>query len=275
MSRAFRFFGTVLFSVFLVMACYGRSSARAHAVDFIEVFNGYDDPILRRIYEKFSFDVDDNKNAEVSTSVSARIKRRIAEKNGLSIKEVHLTAHRYIAHRWPYRGSIPFSDLAILEKKYPGCTEDIREIWGSFCRENNDRIAREFGWQQAKHLAQAYCEVLYYTHLLADRLPPPENTKYDFVMEVEKIVERLQEAVKRMGSSTEHQLYCKAFNSQMSAALSAGRDSKEKAKFALEALKSMKLGTMLHEHYGIHGQMDEVRHPYHVEETKQDSKDAA
>ena len=259
----------------LAVVSYGRGSAVAHSTDFKEVVNGYCDPVLWRFYLKFTSEIDDNKNPEDSTSVSARIKRRIAEKNGLTVKEVSLTAHRYIAHQWPYNGSIPASDLIILEKKFPGCKADIREIWGTFCRESNDTIAREFGWQQARHLAQAYCAVLYYTHLLADWLPPPVNNDYRYLMPVEKIVAELQRAVESMGRSDVHKKYCEDFRKKMAAALASGTSPQRQAELALETLKSMKIGTMLHERFGAHGQMDESRHPYREEAVQQKGVKAA
>ena len=259
---------TVVVAAMLAVTCHGRGTAAAHAADFKEVFNGYYDPALWNFYLKFTSDIDDNKNAEESTSVSARIKRRIAEKNGLTVKEVALTAHRYIAHQWPYNGSIPASDLIILENKFPGCKSDIREIWGKFCRESNDDIAREFGWQQAKHLAQAYCAVLYYAHLLADWLPPPVNNDYRYLMPVEKIVAELQKSVESVGRSDEHKKYCEEFRAKMTAALAAGTTPQKQAEFVLAALKDMKIGTMLHERFGVHGQMDESKHPYKGDESQ-------
>ena len=266
----------VVLLVLLAITSYGRGSAKLHANDFIEVFNGYDDQGLRTFYEKFSSDIDDNKNAEQSTSVSARIKRRIAAKSGRSIKDIHFSAHRYIAHQWPYNGFIPVSDLIVLEYKFPGCKDDIREIWGAFCRENNEAVAREFRWQQAPKLAQAYCAVLYYTHLLADWLPPPVNNgDYQYLMPVNKIVAELQRAVESMGSSDKHKQYCGEFKKKMGAALAASPSPSRQAELALDALKSMKIGTMLHEYYGVHGQMDEVKHPYREEAARQESRKAA
>lgn len=265
----------VIVSCVLAVSCYGRGSADAHAKDFREVFNGYNDPTLWKFYLKFTSDIDDNKNPETSSSVAARIKRRIAQNNGLTVKQVSLTAHRYIAHQWPYFGSIPPSDLAILERKYPGCTKDIREIWGRFCRENNDAAAQEFGWQQAKHLAQSYCAVLYYTHLLADWLPPPANRDYEYLMPVDKIVAELQRAVERMGSSDAHKRFCKEMQMKMSTALALGTNPNSQAVLVLDALKDLKLGTMLHKYYGLNGQMDEAKHPYKEDEGQPALKKAA
>ena len=268
-------FALVALASILAVSCYGRSSAAAHSTDFREVFNGYYDSDLWNLYLKFTSDIDDNKNPENSNSVSARIKRRIAANNGMTVKEVSLTAHRYIAHQWPYNGSIPASDLMILEKKFPGCTKDIREIWGQFCRESNDAVAREFGWQQAKHLAQSYCAILYYTHLLADWLPPPVNNDYRYLMPVDKIVAELQRAVERLGSSDKHKQFCMEFQMKMSAALALGTSPQKQAELALEALKSAKLGTRLHEYYGVRGQMDELKHPYKEEPVQPGQKKAA
>ena len=265
----------VIFTLFAV-TCYGRGSAKLHANDFFDVINGYNDQGLRTFYEKFSSDIDDNKDAEHSSSVSARIKRRIAAKSGRTIKDIHFSAHRYIAHQWPYNGSIPGSDLLILEYKFPGCKEDIREIWGAFCRENNEAIAREFRWQQAPHLAKAYCAVLYYTHLLADWLPPPVNKgDYQYLMPVNRIVAELQRAVESMGRSDSHKKYCEEFRKKMGAALAANPSPSKQAELVLEALKSMKLGTMLHERFGLHGQMDEAKHPYREESQQPQLQKAA
>lgn len=267
--------GAVVVAALLAVTCHGRGTAPAHSTDFKEVINGYDDPDLRNFYLKFTSDIDDNKNPENSTSVSARIKRRIAENNGLTVKEVSLTAHRYIAHQWPYNGAIPASDLMILEGKFPGCTKDIREIWGRFCQESNDAVAREFGWQQAKHLAESYCAILYYTHLLADWLPPPVNSSYRYLMPVEKIVAELQRAVERLGRSDEHKQFCREFQTKMSTALAMGPSPQRQAELALEALKSAKLGTKLHEYYGVRGQMDESKHPYREESEQPQLQKAA
>ena len=254
--------------VTLAVSCHGRGSAVAHSTDFKEVVNGYFDSTLWNFYLKFTSDIDDNKNAENSNSVSAQIKRRIAEKNGITVKEVNLTAHRYIAHQWPYHGAIPASDLLILERKFPGCTRDIRDIWGRFCRENNNTVAKEFGWQQSRHLAQSYCAILYYTHLLADWLPPPVNNDFRYLMPVDKIVAELQRAVERIGSSDAHKQFCKEFRMKMSTALAMGSSPQRQAELALETLKSAKLGTKLHEYYGVRGQMDEKKHPYREEAVK-------
>ena len=261
--------------VTLAVSCHGRGSAVAHSTDFKEVINGYFDPALWNFYLKFTSEIDDNKNAENSNSVSAKIKRRIAANNGITVKEVTLTAHRYIAHQWPYNGSIPASDLLILERKFPGCTKDIREIWGRFCRESNNIVAHEFGWQQAKHLAQSYCAILYYTHLLADWLPPPVNNDYRYLMPVEKIVAELERAVERLGSSDAHKQFCNEFRMKMSTALAMGASPQRQAELALEVLKSAKLGTKLHEYYGVRGQMDEKKHPYREEDAKPEAKKAA
>lgn len=273
MIRARLFLSTVV--VIVAITCYGRGSAAAHATDFKEVFNGYNDPALWSFYIKFTADIDDNKNPERSSSVSAQIKRRIAESKGVSVKVVSLTAHRYIAHQWPYSGSIPAADLSILDKKYPGCVRDIREIWGKFCRDSNDAIAQEFGWQQAKHLSQSYCAILYYTHLLADWLPPPVNNDFQFLMPVEKIVAELQRSVERMGSSDAHKQFCRDFQMKMNAALARGSSPQKQAEFVLEALKEAKLGTMLHNYYGIRGQMDEIKHPYKEDTQQQELQKAA
>jgi len=259
----------------LSVTCNARGTAKAHAMDFREVIDGYNDSALFDFYQKFTSDIDDNKNPESSSSVSARIKRRIAERQGITVKEVSLTAHRYIAHQWPYDGSIPASDLIILEKKFPGCKSDIREIWGKFCGESNNTIAQEFGWQQSKHLAQAYCSVLYYTHLLADWLPPPINSDYRYLMPVDRIVAELQKAVEKMGSSDAHKKYCQEFRMKMSTALALGSSPQKQAELALEALKGMKVGTKLHEYYGTKGQMNEVKHPYTKESEQQPVKKAA
>lgn len=238
--------------------------------------NGYNDDRLFAFYKKFSADIDDNKNPEFSQSVSARIKQRIAKKTGKSVKEVSLTAHRYIAHQWCYGGSIPLSDLSILEGKYPGCKKDIVEIWKAFCSESDNTIAQEFGWLQSKHLAKAYCSILYSTHLLADWLPPPVNNDFQYLMPVDKIVAELQRSVERMGSSDAHKEYCKEFQAKMAEALNQGSSQQKRAEFVLDALKSMKLGSKLHEYYGTKGQMDEKRHPYTQEEDEQPLvKDAA
>lgn len=262
-------------SAIMAITCYGRGSAAAHTTDFREVFNGYYDPALWKFYLNFTTAIDDNKNPENSNSVSAQIKRRIAENNGLSVKEVSLTAHRYIAHQWPYNGSIPASDLMILERKFPGCTRDIREIWGRFCRDSNNTVAQEFGWQQARHLSQSYCAILYYTHLLADWLPPPVNNDFRFLMPVEKSVAELQRSVERLGSSDKHKQFCKVFQTKMAAALAKGTSPNRQAELALEVLKDAKLGTLLHEYYGVKGQMNETKHPYKEDAQQQELKKAA
>lgn len=252
-----------------------RGSAEKHAKDFFEVIDGYCDNDLKKIYETFSSNIDDNKNAEVSSCVSARIKRKIAQTHGMSVRDVHLTAHRYIAHNWPFAGKIP--EIDILENKFPGCRKDVQEIWSEFCRESSDTIAREFGWQSAPRLAQSYCAILYYTHLLADRLPPPENDpdQYKYIMGVDKIVRELQLTIERMGSSERHKKYCDEFRQKMSAALAAGKSPQDQAVHVLAALKSMKIGTMLHEYYGKNGQMDESRHQYREEPEQSELKKAA
>ena len=259
----------------LAAACFGRGSAEAHSRDFLEVFNGYDDPIIRNFYIRFSSNIDDNKNPQESSSVSARIKRRLAEKYKRPLSEVSLTTHRYIAHQWPYSGSIPLSDLLILENKYPGCKPVIIDTWRKFCRENNDVIAQEFGWLQSRSIAEAYCGFLYYTHLLGDWLPPPENTDYRYLMPVDKIVRELNKTARHMIKSDENKRFCDELNTKLSEAMMAGTSPQMQAKKVLEALKSMKLGTMLHKRFGEKGQMDETRHPYREEDEQTGLKKAA
>lgn len=255
--------------VFFAMSCHGRGSASAHATDFKEVFNGYSDLDLWLFYAKFSSDIDDNKNAEVSSSVSARIKRKLAEKKGVTVRDIPFTMHRYIAHQWVYGGSIPPADLMILENRYPGCTDDIRRIWSQFCKENNDIIAQEFRLPQ--RLAEAYCAILYYTHLLGDWLPAPENSDWEYLMPVEKIVLELQNAVGKLGHGDKHKEYCDRFQVTLKTALAKGLAPQSKAELVLQALKSMKLGTMLHES----GQMDESKHSYKEEAAQTELKKAA
>ena len=57
----------------------------------------------------------------------------------------------------------------------------------------------------------------------------------------------------------------------MKAALAKGMAPQSKAELALQALKDMKLGTMLHES----GQMDESKHSYKEESSQPELKKAA
>ena len=251
-----------------------RSGAEKHAEDFIQVFDGYDDYSLRQFYKKFSSDIDKFKDSETSDSITARIKRYLASKQNVSVSEIHLKKHRYIAHQWPYQGAIPREDLLLIEKDYPGATEGIVRIWQQFCREKNDYIANEFALQRSPWLAKSYCAIIYYTHLLGDWLPPPENKDFDFVMSIDRIVDGILSAVREMGRSEEHVRFSNELEKSLKAAKAAGgSSSQQQAVRILDALKAAKLGTMLHSRFGKY--MDESRHPYTEKDAQPQSQKAA
>lgn len=259
----------------LAMPCltFARGDANEHAKDFLAVINGYDDYRLRQFYKKFSTDLDNNKNAETATSISARIKRAIATRYGVDVRSIAFHhKHRYIAHQWKYQGSIPYEDLQLIEKYYPNCREDIIKIWQQFCRESNDYITSEFALQRTPWIAKAYCSILYYTHIIADWLPDV-NSDFDYLMPLDTVVQELVSAVRSMGRSKEHQQYCSELEMKLNAAKAMGGGSpQQQAVKILEALKEMKIGTMIHTRFGPY--MDESRHPY-KEESQQGLKKAA
>jgi len=78
-------------------------------------------------------------------------------------------AHRDVAH-WGLSGAIPKKFLEDMEKRYPGCTERVVELWRQFV------ITRREAVKQALHLAgpnsdraaQAIASMIYDIHLLGD-----------------------------------------------------------------------------------------------------------
>ena len=265
----------LLVAVCLIAArnAHARASAAAHATDFIEVINGYDDYQLVQFYKKFSSDIDNNKDAEASSSISARIKRAIAAKYQIDVRSVGFHhKHRYIAHQWKYGGAIPREDLSLIERYYPDCRDDIIRIWQQFCKEKNDYITSEFALQRAPWIAKSYCAVLYYTHIIADWLPDA-NSDFDFLMPLDTVVAEIVGAVNSMGRSDEHKKFCQELEMKLKTAKALGGASpQQQAVKILEALKEIKLGTMIHERFGPY--MDESRHPYHEDAGQQMQKAA-
>ena len=264
-------FASVVSLAPVCMFAYG--SADMHAKDFVAVINGYDDYRLRQFYKKFSSDIDSNRNAETSTSLSAQIKRAIAAKYKVDVKSVHFYhKHRYIAHQWKYQGNIPYEDLQLISKYYPDCLEDIKNIWQRFCRGSNDYIASEFALQRSPWIAKAYCAILYYTHIICDWLPEV-NRDYDYLMSLDNVLLELVGVMESMGRSEAHKNFCKEFESKLKAAKALGGGSEQQqAVHMLRALKEMRIGTMLHERFGPY--MDESRHPY-KEDAEQQLRKAA
>lgn len=259
-------FALIILSAVSVTA-FAHGSADKHVQDFLDVIDGYDDYSLRQFYKGFTSDIDKFKDSETSSSVTARIKRLIAKKKGISVNDVRLRKHRYIAHQWPYQGAIPKADLMLIENDYPGTSEDIIRIWAEFCREKNDYITSEFALQRSPWVAKAYCAIVYYTHLLGDWLPPPENKDFEYVMPIDRIVEGIMESVRSVGRSDAHTKYCDELAMKLTTAKALGGNSpQQQAVKILEALKAAKIGTMFHERFGVNGQMDESRHPYRAEE---------
>ena len=271
----------LVFCTIVVAACFpvcARGSKAKHAQDFMEVVNGYNDYRLKMFYEQFSSDIDKFSDAETSTSITACIKRLIAEKKNISVHDVHLHKHRYIAHQWPYQGAIPYEDLLLIDQDYPGLREDIISVWARFCRRQNDYIASEFAIQSAPWLSKAYCAILYYTHLLGDWLPYPENRDFEYVMPIDNIISGIEEAVGSMSRSEEHKKYCAEMKEELRKAKAlGGASSQQQAVTILEALKRLKIGTRFHELKGVGGKriMDESRHPFSEDEGQPALKKAA
>ena len=272
MKREMLCFAFVAITLGTPVCALAFGKASEHSKVFRQVINGYDDYRLRQFYDKFSSDIDNNKNAETSTSISARIKRAIASKYGVNVKAVSFTKHRYIAHQWRYQSNIPYEDLQLIEKTYSDCREDIIKIWQQFCRESNNYITSEFALQRSPWIAKSYCAILYYTHIVCDWLPDV-NDDYDYLMSLDDIVDELVLAVQSMGRSDRHKKYCSEFEMKLRTALRLGNSNQGKAVKILEVLKEMKIGTMLHEHFGKY--MDESRHPYQEETVGMEYKKAA
>jgi len=227
--------------------CHGDKSV--HADDMLKVFDGYADDNLKAFYERFSSTIDIGAN-----SIEKQVRKCLAER--YPDKPIKLTKHRYIAHSWIYGGDIP--DLSLIESRYPGCRDDVVAIWRKFNKDSNSFIKSEFGLEYSPWIANAYCAMLYYTHLLGD-WDPSDNADFDYLMPPKEIVKHLTKACREMFGRSSHAEYCDRFEETLKGALRSKLGDQQKGVAVMKALWSLKVGTELHETYAGKG-LDERMH---------------